>query len=264
MEHSNELHGTHTPFWGPVSSNVDWCEYNYYHAGYIAEFYNTISSTPIIFLGILGFIANRTFALRYRYFIAYIFLTLTGIGSTMFHMTLLYSYQLLDELPMILGTLVFLYIATNLQSSFHRDHNVWKDRILLFGLIVYGLLTTILMSLFIQSPLPMNLSYILMVVILLFQSVAIYVRYPDSTLRSILLSCGACYIFGALCWIIEKSFCGQFAVTFYLHAIWHVAAGTGCYLYIVWTSYVDCYLQQLHPVVVYSYLIPTLSLKSHI
>lgn len=44
-----------------------------------------------------------------RFSILYLCLLLTGIGSWMFHMTLLYEMQLLDELPMVWGSSYMVY-----------------------------------------------------------------------------------------------------------------------------------------------------------
>lgn len=44
-----------------------------------------------------------------RFAILYLCLLITGIGSWMFHMTLLYEMQLLDELPMVWGSSYMVY-----------------------------------------------------------------------------------------------------------------------------------------------------------
>ena len=49
------------------------------------------------------------FFVLYRFSILYLCLLLTGIGSWMFHMTLLYEMQLLDELPMVWGSSYMVY-----------------------------------------------------------------------------------------------------------------------------------------------------------
>ncbi|ORY73392.1 alkaline ceramidase-like protein [Protomyces lactucae-debilis] len=96
-------------FWGPVTASIDWCEENYVVSRYIAEFCNT--TTNAIFI-ILASIAIRN-AIRWHYerrilLTSVGFLTV-GLGSWLFHMTLKYEFQLLDELPMIWTTLIMFW-----------------------------------------------------------------------------------------------------------------------------------------------------------
>eukprot|EP00478_Filoreta_tenera_P006172 GABV01007820.1.p1 GENE.GABV01007820.1~~GABV01007820.1.p1 ORF type:complete len:118 (+),score=23.52 GABV01007820.1:58-411(+) len=46
-------------FWGKVDSNVNWCEQDYAVSFYIAEFWNTLSSLPMVYFGILGYIVAK-------------------------------------------------------------------------------------------------------------------------------------------------------------------------------------------------------------
>jgi|AntRauMFilla1563_2_1112583.scaffolds.fasta_scaffold323578_1 hypothetical protein len=39
-------------YWGPITSNYDWCEENYVWTQYIAEFFNTLSSIPVALAGV--------------------------------------------------------------------------------------------------------------------------------------------------------------------------------------------------------------------
>ncbi|CAG8706777.1 202_t:CDS:2, partial [Scutellospora calospora] len=61
---------------------------NYIVNEYIAEFVNTTTNLTFIKYG-----------LEKRFIVAYMGILLVGIGSWCFHMTLLYEFQLLDELP---------------------------------------------------------------------------------------------------------------------------------------------------------------------
>ena len=77
------------------------CELNYTHSRYIAEFVNTISNLPSILLGLYGAYISLSSGLPKRYALSYLGLTLIGIGSTGFHASLRWDWQLMDELPMV-------------------------------------------------------------------------------------------------------------------------------------------------------------------
>lgn len=88
-------------FWDPVTSTIDWCELNYHYSIYIAEFCNTMTNIP-------GLIANAYLAyMTYqsgvptRYAMGYVSGMMIGLGSTGFHSTLKWTWQLLDEFPMV-------------------------------------------------------------------------------------------------------------------------------------------------------------------
>ena len=58
-------------------------------------------SHPLNYCGFVSFLC--------RFVLAYFTLIVIGVGSTLFHMTLKYEMQLLDEIPMIYGTSVIGY-----------------------------------------------------------------------------------------------------------------------------------------------------------
>jgi len=166
------------PFWGPVSSNVDWCEKNYEYTPYIAEFWNTISNIPMIVLGFYGAYTSYKLGIGLRFPLGNLTLAVVGIGSWMFHMTLLYKYQLMDELPMILGSLVYLYImldideprTPSLADKITKKYN-W---LLVSALVIYGIITCVVMAAFTSSPLPMNLSYGFIVAFIIIRALLIF------------------------------------------------------------------------------------------
>ena len=67
-------------FWGPVDSSIDWCEPNYAVTNYIAEFFNTLSSIPMIFWCICGIYLTRKYVTKEkRWIFAFLGLGFTGI-----------------------------------------------------------------------------------------------------------------------------------------------------------------------------------------
>jgi dihydroceramidase len=252
----------HPSFWGPITSNVDWCESNYSHTPFVAEFWNTLSSMSMIYWGVVGAIYCTQMKTEFRFILAFIFLGIVGAGSVAFHATLLYSCQLLDELPMILGSLVFTYIALNLTDGESKQASYgdsWRNRALIVSLILYGMLTTILMAVWTHSPVPMNVSYIAMIMLIVGRTYMIFSKTPDSNIAFYYKFSVGCYIFGCACWLTEKFFCGHFEATRYLHAIWHLGAGFGTYTFVMWTVYVSLVSQGKKPRIVWKYFTPILA-----
>jgi hypothetical protein len=92
-------------FWAPA--NVNWCEPDYAVHPQIAEFWNTVTSLVMLLLGVFGAAAVRWCEARVR---AEMWsLAAVGAGSALFHGSLLYGLQLLDELPMLWGTLFMIH-----------------------------------------------------------------------------------------------------------------------------------------------------------
>jgi hypothetical protein len=91
-------------------STVDWCEQNYNVVEYIAEFWNTITGVAIA----ISALYFRRLATREMKRIVW-YLLLVSVGTILFHSTLLYKYQLLDEMPMLLIAMEYLRILANLE-----------------------------------------------------------------------------------------------------------------------------------------------------
>ncbi|XP_035521938.1 alkaline ceramidase 3 [Morone saxatilis] len=108
-------------YWGRPTSTLDWCEENYVISFYIAEFWNTVSNLIMILPPLCGAIQTFRDGLEFRYVCSFLGLAAVGVGSWCFHMTLLYEMQLLDELPMIYSTCVFIYC---LYECFKQEHGI--------------------------------------------------------------------------------------------------------------------------------------------
>ena len=88
-------------YWYPMTGAPDWCEKNYAWTEYIVEFWNTLSSLPLIAAGLIGLYYCVKFNYEWRFVLCNLVLTFVGVGSTAFHGTLKYEGQCLDELAMI-------------------------------------------------------------------------------------------------------------------------------------------------------------------
>jgi dihydroceramidase len=107
------MHGTDPVdilgYWSPITSTVDWCELNYEVTHYVAEFVNTLTNVSFLFLGLIGIYSCYKTRAETRFYLCLLSYMLVGLGSFLFHGTLYYEMQLLDELPMMFGSSIFAY-----------------------------------------------------------------------------------------------------------------------------------------------------------
>ena len=123
-------------YWGKPTSTLDWCEKNYVITNYVAEFWNTITNLSMIITPIYGMVVAYQQGIERRYLICYALLLLTGIGSWMFHMTLLFEMQLMDEVPMVWGGAFMLYSLYRARNSFEEGGMVVGIMLLLYAITV--------------------------------------------------------------------------------------------------------------------------------
>ena len=96
--------------WGPAT--MDWCEENFQTTRYIAEFWNCTSNCVMVGLALFGVRgAYRAGVRKPRFYACFFGLLAVGAGSALFHGTLLYLGQLLDEIPMIWASCAMCYAA---------------------------------------------------------------------------------------------------------------------------------------------------------
>lgn len=142
-------------------------------------------------------------------------------GSFVFHATLTYFGQLLDELPMIYGSLFFLYMLSD------RQHEKIAQRVM----ILLGAMITYTMVHFRESPLPLQISYGCLSTVLFLRSVVIAQRIGHATSSKFLLSGTACYLIAFMFWLLDQNYC-EIVQGMYFHAWWHLFSGMGGYLWI--------------------------------
>ena len=109
-------------FWGPVTSTIDWCETNYQHSNYIAEFFNTVSSLAMVIAGACGFWLHRK-TLEFRFLLAFLLLIVVGLGSSAFHASLRFETQVMDEVPMLYAAIVMVYCVLENQTT--KRFGIW-------------------------------------------------------------------------------------------------------------------------------------------
>ncbi|RLN95977.1 hypothetical protein BBJ28_00013661 [Nothophytophthora sp. Chile5] len=126
IEHASMRAASAAPpvgYWGPPSSTIDWCETNYEHSYYIAEFWNTVSNSLFVLLGLYGLYRSIKMGFEPRFHAQFVGIMITGFGSAMFHGTLqnvyvnFVKYQQCDETPMVWTMLTWIYITYNKEIS---------------------------------------------------------------------------------------------------------------------------------------------------
>ncbi|KAI0828885.1 alkaline phytoceramidase [Trametes gibbosa] len=250
------------PFWGPVTATLDWCEANYQFSRYIAEVANTFSNLFTIVLAAYGACRSISEGLPSRYLAGWTGFALVGIGSFIFHATLLFEAQLMDELPMVYVAsyccamlfdtsrgfawkgsnapqlaAVFVVFNISFTWSYYLSRDPVYHQVVFAGIMFFSLFRTIylLRNDEIRKRLPPE---------------------PRSTITHLFRSGAITFAAGFLVWNLDNIFCSTFTgwktsvgwpVAFILegHSWWHILTAMGTYLLLVANSYYSNYLTDL-------------------
>lgn len=220
-------------YWGAVSASIDWCERNYAISHYVAEFWNTVSGIPLLILSLFGFYLSVKDGLEKRLALAHLFMGAVFIGTMCFHATLLYSAQLLDELPMIYGCTVVMYTLFGLNDKTNSS-NVKR----IIALVVLSISGTTWMVLYRHSPLPLQITYGALNGVLAIRAAWIEMYFPTKSTKSrkLLIVTAITYLTGFGCWLLDRHACHH-VIEFNLHAAWHILSGAGTYLFLQFSTF---------------------------
>ncbi|KAH9514647.1 Alkaline ceramidase 3 [Bulinus truncatus] len=169
-----------------------------------------------------------------RFIYSFLALAVVGTGSWFFHMTLKYSMQLMDELPMIWGTSFLIYSLYMIDSKPNEENVVLR-----FILIIYCIIVT-LVYILVNVPIFHQVAYGLMVscIVILASKTLLFMKCNRKLYFLSLMTYGL----GFLLWNVDNVFCsnlrsirahpvGQVSgMLFECHAWWHIFAGIGTYL----------------------------------
>ena len=103
---SNGLRESKVGPYGPPNADFDWCEYNYETFFYVAEPINTLTGFFFIIQSIVFLVLHKDIPISLDIYNMHFWVFLVGIGTCLFHATLRYRMQLIDEMPMV-GIVVF-------------------------------------------------------------------------------------------------------------------------------------------------------------
>ena len=242
-------------FWGDYGApaSVDWCEANYAWSPYIAEFFNVISSAPMLVLGCIALwrLGRSRWTAEPRFVLCFFGLALVGFGSMAFHATLLKSAQALDELPMVYCSLVMTYCVVVRARRPERDGRVLRRWQVLFTLYALGFTLAYFTSpnyfvLFIAS-------FAAVVTYLVIQGGrVVFMERASKTLRHLYLIAAIAFVSGVgLFWLPERHLgCDHSLQALHLHAWWHILAMIGTYVGFLLVVYERLLTLQRSPVIV--------------
>ncbi len=211
-------------------SNVDWCEPNYLHSTYVAEWWNTWSSFAIVVLAVVVLLRARRlpWKAKPRFAAAAFAVAVVGLGSALFHGTLLRVSQAADELPMIYTGLTFVYALAARRSSVRRG--------VASALAGYGVAFTIAYVAFAEWFHFFVVSYALIVAYIVVRTGALSLRGDVDRRRWFLVAVLA-YVGGfAVLWVPEHLVlaCDHPLQALQLHALFHLTSAVGSCAWVEW------------------------------
>ncbi|OQR93991.1 alkaline phytoceramidase (aPHC) [Achlya hypogyna] len=219
-------------YWGDVTATIDWCEPNYVHSPYVAEFWNTISNLSFVVLGVFGLHRSLSLNFEWRFVLMYLNVMVVGFGSALFHGTLTLVSQQLDETPMIWSMLIWIYIL----YAPDWENNPSHDIAMRWLLAALGVGFTIAHAMY-SFVLAFQLLFTSLTLSCL---VRIYTYYcqtdsaPGRGLAKLYLKSG---LLGAACWLVDYHHCDS-SLNFYGHAWWHFFMGFNAYYGPLFMQYV--------------------------
>ena len=260
---------TNNGFWGEITSTIDWCEENYVVSSYVAEWSNTLSNSVFVLTALYTTYCSYRNKLEARFILVSVGSALVGIGSWLFHMTLQYKYQLLDELPILYATCIPTWgIICDFSECFERrtgQHNnlinTNKTKQSMIGIFIFSFVTILsVIYIIFKNPSIHQIAYTILNGFIVVTSDNMTRRqvkdnkakkniYTSMTIVVIM------FAIGFILWNLDNQFCSfwvrlrrnyiklPFGIFFELHAWWHFLTGTGVYYYIIYLQYQRILLQ---------------------
>lgn len=199
-------------------STVDWCEPNYDITRVLAEFWNVLSSLWISFLGIYGLYIHRKVPCKLTFSFPYLFIgmIIVSIGSALFHGTLTWITQVMDEIPMLL------FVSQAIVSLDEKRAWLWYSLYLSTSfLYIYTRFYPIFLIKFIGGICHVVYLYHITKSDIKPRRVSVWVN-------KLIYIFATCYSVGLAFWILENILCEKYG-HFYMHSFWHIISGLGTY-----------------------------------
>ena len=229
-----------TGYWGAATAVHQFCEPKYATSPYVAEFYNSLSSFIYVFAAIY---ALSKPAARRDPMILFTGLSLAviGLGSVAFHGTMLFEFELCDEVPM----LIFISIALLNKLGAHPLLLTRARCIAYAAFIISACVATIVTYAKFAVYELFVLAFTLLVVLDLIMGLTWCSRQRVTT-WAVYASIG-CIALGKVCWEIEVRLCSADARVWPLHVVWHGLSCASAYYGLLadMASRIDCGLSPM-------------------
>ncbi|KAJ5297611.1 hypothetical protein N7508_007860 [Penicillium antarcticum] len=150
-------------YWEPVTSTLNWCEEDYYATEYSAEIVNTLTNLMFMWLGFKGIRSCIRNGHDQIFIVSLLGYLVVGTGSFLFHSTLKYPMQLVDELSMIYTTCLMVY------ASFSYSRSVILRVWLALSLTGLAIFITLYYH-YLQDPVFHQNAYALLTIVVVFRS----------------------------------------------------------------------------------------------
>lgn len=245
-------------FWGNTTALIDWCEENYVVSPFIAEWSNTISNFMFMLVASYSTYSAIKNKMEVRFIIIGSMFFLVGVGSWLFHMTLKYRYQLLDELPMVYATCTpawSLFVEFDWSKWTVYKGNITWQRQWFFFILIFSM-ATLLTYIYIVSHIVILFQIIYgaitLIVVAISSSFALNLKAPVEVKKNMYITMGigiVLFSVGFVFWQLDQIFCTfwiyirrniillPFGTLLELHGWWHLLTGMGVYTYLVFLQY---------------------------
>ncbi|KAM9329536.1 alkaline ceramidase 1 [Gastrophryne carolinensis] len=202
------------------SSEIDWCETNYLHSEYVAEYYNTVSNISFLLVGPLMMYLLHPYACKRSLMVhgVWILFIVIGLFSIYYHMTLSFFGQMLDEIS-ILWVICLGYAIWFPQKYFpklirSRSH---------FGAAIFIVAVTSTLLSFVK---PTINAYVLNSISfhIVFVLVKEIRKCTDRAIINLTVVSFCLWLVAISCWLSDRLFCNFWKrINFcYLHSFWHI------------------------------------------
>ncbi|GAW18737.1 hypothetical protein ANO14919_082190 [Xylariales sp. No.14919] len=252
-------------FWGEKTVTLNFCEEDYVMSYYCAEVCNTLTNIMFLWLGVRGIRGCIKYGHPPIFPVTFVGYIIVGCGSTLFHATLKYPMQLVDELAMIYTTCFMAYATFTYARSSRFS--------VALGLGLIGLAYFITARYYeTKNPQFHQDAYTILTATVVFSNMWIMERVLRPALKAredkrpasssvpstrafisqmwAMVATGlSIFLGGYFIWNLDNVYCDTirrwrhqiqlpWAILLEGHAWWHLMTGIGAYYYIVWRIWI--------------------------